>query len=114
MSYNIDTVEYLKGQLFITREKAAELIDKYKGEWPECCFLDDMNFTPGLDNIPIKYPYWCHEGSGSSYDQYLDVLTFTNGKADILLVWEGGDTISGLTVRDGVVKEKNVKFKLVD
>ncbi|MDE2095634.1 MAG: hypothetical protein KGL39_00125 [Patescibacteria group bacterium] len=115
MSYNIDSCEYLKGSLRIKRGDVSKLIEKHQetGNIPEGNFLEDLNLTGSPDEeLIIEVPNWYSECSGYTYDVFKEVLSHTTGEADILLVWEGGDSQTGLRVRNGKVKEMTVKATL--
>ena len=115
MSYNIDYCDYLAGGLSISIVKATEFVREHNNELPEISFLEDVNSTQSDDlYVPIEYPHWCGNGSGYSYDVFLRALGLTHGNADILVTWEGGDSFTGLRVRDGEVTEKKVVQSLED
>ena len=67
--------------------------------------------------VPIdpKRFWWCHSGSGNSYEDTFvkKVLPAIQGKLEFVACWEGGDSLSGFTVHDGVVTECDVEYKLV-
>ncbi len=117
MSYNIDSSEYLSGKLYIRPSKFREARLKYKDDTPEGNFLNDDHIADIVDSDnpePIKNMRWYGEGSGRRFDDFKDILAMTTGEADIVLTWEGGDSITGLRVKDGVVTECDVKMTLVD
>ena len=45
------------------------------------------------------------EGSGTFHKALLNVLEQSGGELEVLVVWEGGDTIERLTVKDGLIEE---------
>lgn len=75
-----------------------------------------MGLRPGnasLEEVEIQDLGWYGEWSGRSYRDVLPkVLAKTKGAADLLFVWEGGDSFTGLRVKDGVVVEKRVVIRL--
>ncbi len=117
MSYNIDTVRYVSGKLFIDIKLARDLyrqLDK-KRELAEDNFLVDLIDSDVEDGlVEIDRPAWNGEFSGSEYDVLKRLLERTEGEAQLLLVWEGGDRQTGLSVKNGVVKETKVKAVLDD
>ncbi len=51
------------------------------------------------------------EGSGSTYrDVLLPALKEGKGTLIVSCVWEGGDSLSRLIVRDGVVTEEDIEI----
>lgn len=112
MSYNIDSAKYISGSLSINGRDAIFLRDAHKREMPESNFLDEIKVVDPDALYPIQYPWWQGEGSGRSRELFKHVLTKTQGEAEILIVWEGGDCVSGLHVRNGTVTEKAVRFVL--
>lgn len=117
MSYNIDSSEYLSGCLSILVGDKRRLANLYAADLPECCFLTEK--VVGEDDFPdetavkIDDPRWYGFGSGNSVEIFTEkVAQFLIGEADILLVWEGGDSQSGWRVRDGVAAFCAVKIVL--
>ena len=118
MSYNCDSIEYISGKLSIKRSVAVEALQKHADELPESDFISEaVSSSDGLEPdsiIEIENPWWGGEGSGRSYVLFKELLSLTTGAADLLLTWEGGDSINGLRVSEGNVHEKKVKHTLVD
>lgn len=114
MSYNIDRCAYLNGKLSLNVGIARELLHTYM--MAECTFFEDMDLETkrDRDNVVIDCPEWSGEFSGLYYDVYLKILSCTSGCAEILVVWEDGDTYSGLRVENGIVLEKEVVHTLKD
>lgn len=125
MSYNVDTTDYLSGSLTMTVAECRRLASKYDGDLPECCFLDlDEDEGDGLADhniIEISAPdMWSGSGSGRALidkpgrlsPMAAEIFAATRGEADILFTWEGGDSFTGLRVRDGVVTFHEVEMKL--
>lgn len=50
------------------------------------------------------------EGSGHAFDRLEAILKDSTGVLIASLVWEGGDSISRLTVKDGVVKHEDIEI----
>jgi hypothetical protein len=119
MSYNIDSVEYLSGRLEIQRGVAQSLASQYESDLAEDNLFDYLDLGGPLDGDPeewlvIKDPTWSGEGSGRREHVFHAILAKTRGKAELLLTWEGGDSLSGLSVLNGVVTERKAKVTLED
>lgn len=133
MSYNIDSVDTISGQLFLTPAAALALKIKIgESELPESNILDDSGFLgegdegePQLDddyygedkeNTPVAVKVsWSGTYSGRSYEHLVEkVLPATTGSADLIFYWEGGDSFSGLRVVEGVVTKHEVVMTLGD
>jgi hypothetical protein len=50
------------------------------------------------------------ESSGNSFDELLDMLKTSTGTLVATQVWEGGELITRLTVKNGVVTKKKVEI----
>ena len=108
MSYNIDSVAYISGCLEISEaDFAAAKANIIEDDRPESCFL---NY--GGPGIMSDIGLWSGEGSGHAWTTFKRALKFTTGKAELLVCWAGGDSVSGLRVRDGVVTEHKVVHSL--
>lgn len=107
MSYNIDAIDYIgDGQLRLSldaQRHARQIIRQ--DDRPEDCFLSDDSGT--LGRIA-----WDGDGSGNTFKHLLRALSYTMGHAELVVCWEGGDSYTGLRVRDGVVTEHKVVFAL--
>lgn len=132
MSSNVDSIKYISGKLYIVRAKAAILLSELDNELAEDNFLNDLvnprrrrdysvkqEPAPILDLnevLEIERVAWRGEFSGYSFDDSFltKVLPATIGEAELLIIWERGDFIQGLHVKDGIVTKKKVKFVLED
>jgi len=143
MSYNIDSIKFLSGELSLSKTKFLELLEKCKDELPEDSFFcrDDVelitmktkgNKTKALasDECPDRLVWtardtnrsntyknklrWRCSGSGSTYDTFKYCLSQMEGEADLVVIWEGGDSVYGLRVRNGQVSEHKVGYILLD
>lgn len=119
MSYNIDSIEIVKGKLTINKELAQNFNDRHNDDLPEWNFINAILEGDELviekedeDGVHLKRVPWCHQGSGRSFEQFKEALELTKGKADLVLIWEGGDSINGLRISNGKVEEKEVKMTL--
>lgn len=109
MSYNISHTEYLSGKLRINRRDAARLEQDHKDEMPESSFIYDCAYIDD-DVVDIEHPDWSGCGSGYTHELLLAALALTTGEADILFVWEGGDSQTVLRVKDGKVRKGKLKL----
>lgn len=136
MSYNIDSVTILSSsELRILRIEVARLREDLKGNLPECHFLDEIvdvwtcscakqtqtmsaNFCSNCGamlsdkEVTLDGLQWCGSGSGHTFEEFKTALRSVRGRADLLLVWEGGDSMTGLRVEDGRVTEHDVLVSL--
>ena len=116
MSYNIDSVRYIKGELYIDADKARKLYRQYESDLPECHFLEPFDdHIEGEYQLQgksvIKDPWWNGGHSGHAYEKCLfEILKHTTGHAQLLFVWEGGNSQTALDVKDGVVRETEVQI----
>lgn len=128
MSYNIDSHEVLHlHNLRITAKNLREFFEAMKeADDPDMQSLPEANpFSDDIEGvdfdgetaeitvvdgweIPLEDLSWSGTWSGHSYDLLKDLLSRTLGAADVIYTWEGGDSFSGLRVRDGVVTDHEV------
>lgn len=114
MSYNLDNIKIISGQLSISKKKAILLLELAKDTikyLPESTFLDELNLHPRNDftddEIQLKNIRWCGEGSGRTYDFFENlVLKAIGGSAEIMEIWERGDTVETYTLKNG--KKENL------
>jgi hypothetical protein len=114
MSYNIDSWEQIgDGKLRISKKYAQKLKRKFRDERPEDWFLDDLKF--GDDGYAEVDLYMRCGWSGNFYHEHMaEVAQSLEGSADFVLTWEGGDSHSGLRIRNGKAYELEVAFTLKD
>lgn len=62
------------------------------------------------DTIFVEEIYIAGEGSGSYHDTLKNIFSQSQGTLEAILVWEGGDSITRLTVVNGVVTEERVEL----
>ena len=116
MSYNIDSVEILSSSNFrVHRNKAKRAAAKAaKQEWaPECSPFEDLTF--GEDGYAALARFWFYgEGSGAAWSEgVFDIYAkATEGEADLLVTWEGGDSFSGVRIHDGKMTRHKVVMTL--
>jgi len=49
-------------------------------------------------------------GSGRSWQDLLDILRQTTGEMEAIVIWEGGDSVQRLKIRNGEVSVEEVDF----
>ena len=114
MSYNISTIEYIgPRRLTITATDLGRAMIKLRGKAPEGSFIDDTMKRRALspDVLEIARVDWCGEGANRVEDLHT-ALAHTQGRADLLIIWEGGDSMTGLRVNDGEVVAHEVVIHL--
>lgn len=120
MSYNIDSVDTIVLEAFI---KASDILLILKEDCcPESNFVDDLSDAAyeAIEEkdyerlIPLESFNWCHTRSGNSYE-YLQntIIPKIVGKIEAIFIWEGGESICGLAVKDGEFVECDVEQRLV-
>lgn len=121
MSYNIDSVTCLKLEAWMYSQDIRRFLeDDEEGR----ISLAEGNFLTEIsqkslqkDDVKIKLPnlWWYGEFSGTSYKEVLikQIAPLIHGEVDAVLTWEGGDSVSGLRIKDGVVEEMDVEYVLV-
>lgn len=75
-------------------------------------FVESFEIVGSLqnENVIVENIYYGGEGSGSFWDKFLDMLKKSKGKLIASQVWEGGESITRLTVLDGVVTEEELEI----
>lgn len=119
MPYNIDNVETKVLDAWIEAVHVLRLL-KYKG-LPENCFLRDMKqaayaaIALGKHDAPIALPnfWWAGQRSGTSWPLLDDIASFIHGHVEAIITWEGGDDVTGIIIKDGVITECDVVQTLV-
>jgi len=108
MSYNVDNIKILEGELWIAVADADAIKEEMQGDCPEGFFLDDYNRSYCLEEpnddgfMKIKVLLFHGEWSGYSHDRYFaKILSVLHGTAKIMEIWEGGDTVEMYTLIDG-------------
>lgn len=118
MSYNIDSIDIVSGELQITplallrfaREVEADP-DGYLPEGMSDALhvaVDGGRDRGFMDGCKIVRIPWYGEGSGNTELRLRDFLGRCDGTAALLLCWEGGDSYTGLIVSDGEVTDGDV------
>lgn len=114
MSYNIDHIKVLKCKAWMSSADAKACMRL--ADLPECSFLEEMKRTDskGRRFIDPKKFWWTGESSGNTWEPtFLAVIAQKiHGELEAIIFWEGGDTVSGLRIVDGVVTEHEVIMTL--
>lgn len=118
MSYNINSTEILSGSLSMKASKVLAWRARRR-DLPELCPLDDLPGNGALlqdlnADIPLQKFWWSGEFSGHAYDLLAEFVADVQGEADILFTWEGGDSFSGIRIKDGKFTEHKVVMALGD
>lgn len=121
MSYNIDTWKVKKlDQLAIPVAALCEGNDYF--EAPQLNIKTGMFTIDGMDGTAVYgridgdliyvVEIHCHgEGSGNTYrNVLLPAFKKSTGTLIVSCVWEGGDSLSRLTVKDGSVTEEDIEL----
>lgn len=119
MSCNISKVHVVSGgHLRIASLDLLSLLRK-RPEWewvPDQNLIDEAVKNEPDENgeIELREFLWHGECSGNGYEDVLikQILPLTKGSIDLVFIWEDGDSVSGLQVRDGVATECTVDFVL--
>ena len=118
MSYNIDSVTVLSSNGFrVHRTKARRATTRAeKHDWtPEVAPFEELEF--GEDGYASLERFWFYgECSGTAWEEGVFEIyaSATEGEADLLVTWEGGDSFSGVRIRDGKVTQHKVATTLGD
>jgi hypothetical protein len=117
MSMNIDSIEIISSNAFcITRPQLDELGDLYGDSCPEVSILDvdwpQRACEEHRGMLFVKSLCWSGEGSGYTFDSFKAALAKFFGRADIIVVWEGGNGHTGLRLLNGKVTEHEVVMAL--
>ncbi len=110
MPYNCDSATYIHGgPLTIGTANLDKLMASFGDEVAEVTFYGEGQ-TRNLQGVTaILEPWWCEEGSGSSWLNFLALLRATKGSAVIEAVHGCGDTIEWIRVVDGAVTKLDRK-----
>lgn len=118
MSYNIDSMRVISGNLTITRKHHEFAMWRFNDAWPEGFALESPKFdTDGVACVakPGVHSLFYGSRSGNFYNESLhEFASYLDGSADLVVTWEGGDSFSGLRFKDGEVTEMDVAFSLVE
>lgn len=117
MSYNIDKVIKVSGQLFMQKSIFKKLYKKnidYLAEDNLFTTYNNEHFDKAKSKDQPPLELRCSGmSSGGFYKNALpDILKHTTGEAEYVFIWEGGDSITGLHIKNGVVTEKGVRLSL--
>lgn len=122
MSYNVDSTEVTRNDASMEARDVITLSEALEGELPEIHFLEDMAgaaqaaLLAGEPTrlIPLPNLHWSGEGSGYAFKNILikRIASRIRGRIDTIFTWEGGDSFSGLVIRDGKSHECKVVRRL--
>lgn len=124
MSYNIDTIKIKKLDNLVIPVKAFyEGSQNWMPKQPEITNLEtnEVRISCGCGqqikgilkegNIHISSLDLSGEGSGSLMGEVIEnAFKQSTGSLEMVMVWEGGDSITKMTVVDGVITETGVEL----
>lgn len=115
VSYNIDSVLIVAGAVRIRNADLARLKDE-TDKHPEACFLEDLEVSeydePDCE-LEVPSLQWTGDGSGWSFDYFKEtVVPCLRGQVDLVLIWEGGDSVTGIRIQDGKAIDCDVGYVL--
>jgi hypothetical protein len=114
MSYNIDSCEIISSKGFrVHKDKADAATNKVGSDGPEAWPFEDLDFD---EDGYAEIDSWNFYGEGSGWafrdGSFAEFAQATEGEADIILTWEGGDSHSGARIKDGKVTFHKVVMAL--
>lgn len=115
MSYNIDSVSIESMDAKIKKADLRRLL-RSLDTLPESNFLEEhSDHEPDGDGyIKLASFYWCGESSGRAFEDLVKkVSKKIVGHVEAIFTWEGGDSVSGLIIKDGEATECDVEMRLV-
>jgi hypothetical protein len=116
VSYNIDSIEIVASDGFLIGKGALRALRKeLDDDLPEINLFDqaEEDDSPGEFWHPERGIWWSGEGSGHAEAVLIEsVLPKFTGSADLVLTWEGGDSHTGLRLKDGKVTRHSVVMAL--
>lgn len=123
MSYNVDSITTPHLDATMSAQDIITLYEEYDDELAEDNFLDDMlddaqvAIDAGDPHRLIRLPNlnWRGDSSGSLFKTTLiDIIApHIKGEVEAILCWEGGDSVTGLLIRDGKAVECEVEQRLI-
>ena len=114
MSYNVTAIDIVSGELRITEAASAAVLARAGDDL--CETMSDYRgwrrFYVRPDDTVRRIPFG-GEWSGRCVPALIDFLSACTGSADVVLYWEGGDSLTGYKVADGVVTPAEVVLTVV-
>ena len=106
MSYNIDTWKTKELRNFRIEMTALRFKEDYLDHPTVDVQTGILTFTGRAEGFELH-----GEGSGT-VQEYLKEAVYpcSTGLLSAVLVWEGGDTIEWLTIKDGVITEEEIEL----
>ncbi len=120
MSYNITSINILSIDARISVDDIRWLYGMLGG-WPEANFVSDTHrklqrgaiTASASGEVALETFEWHGEGSGNAFhDHMADVASSIRGHVEAVVIWEGGDRITGLRIRDRVMTQPAVRMAL--
>lgn len=111
MSYNISQILEISNTLTISADDVQTLRNYSDWNPPEDCFLDGLRLTEAI--LRVEKLSWYGEGSGRSWERFKSsAVPKLKGEFKGLVVWEGGDSVEPIWIRDGVLVPCTLDLKL--
>lgn len=120
MSYNINSVDAVVLEAYM---KASDILLILKeDQLPESNFLEDLSdaaYAAFEEKdyerlIPLENFTWVGSFSGNSLDYLKEkIIPKIIGRIEAIFIWEGGDSIDGLAIKDGEFVECEVTQRLI-
>lgn len=121
MSYNVDHVDEVVLEAFMEAKTVLRFLEN-DSALAEINFLQDME-TEAQAAVDAKDPKrlialpnfnWCSSWSGNGMDHLKKkIIPKIKGTVEAIFIWEGGNSMDGLLIKDGKFKECGVKLELV-
>lgn len=117
MSYNITHCETLKCNAWISAKNMEEILEHEYDWFPERSFITDAKpfKIAKAGKFVIKKFDFSGECSGTLFSYFLEnVAPKIKGELEVILTWEGGESITGLRIKNGTITQPKVVKSLAD
>ncbi len=113
MSHDITAIRVIRTNLRISKKNYRRALGVRRPEANPLTTISEGDFVDGFAKVEMD---WVGEGAGNRFhDGSFDAFVrYLEGEAELVLVWEGGDSFSGIRICDGVATRSEVQFSLVD
>lgn len=121
MSYNIDHVEAVVLDAWMRAADIVTLLGDMEDELPESNFLEAHEAeaikamkTDGDARVKLKNLWFSSESSGTCYpDSLKKIAKKIHGTVEAIFYWEGGNSVTGVLIKDGKFTDCKVECCLV-
>jgi hypothetical protein len=117
MGCNITHCETLKCSAWISADDVEEILKHEEGWLPEMSFMDGVKpfKVAKKGKYTIKEFRWCGTCSGRFWEFLLNEIgPRIHGTIEAILTWDGGNSVSGLRIKNGKVTEPDVIQSLAE